>query len=120
METNVEKAIDRLIFNWERLVAEGDFTEEEMVDSLTEQVDAGSQGWDSSMDELDADPELYNIMGYGDDLTNEQADEWTNIVVRAAMGKSETKEEGKFMTVTFHPGLMNLVLQSMQLVGITH
>jgi hypothetical protein len=34
------------------------------------------------------------------------------------MGKSETKEEGKFMTVTFHPGLMNSVLQSMAAIGI--
>lgn len=36
-----------------------------------------------------------------------------------AIGKSETKEEGKFMTVTFHPGLMNAILQHMTAVGIT-
>lgn len=40
------------------------------------------------------------------------------ITHRAAMGKSETKEEGKFMTVTFHPGLMNAILQHMSAVGI--
>lgn len=40
------------------------------------------------------------------------------ITHRAAMGKTETKEEGKFMMVTFHPGLMNRILQSMTAVGI--
>lgn len=40
------------------------------------------------------------------------------ITHRAAMGKSETKEEGKFMTVTFQPGLMNAILQHMTAIGI--
>ena len=40
------------------------------------------------------------------------------ITHRAAMGKRDTKEEGKFMTVTFHPGLMNSILQHMAAVGI--
>jgi phage/plasmid-like protein (TIGR03299 family) len=40
------------------------------------------------------------------------------ITHKTPMGKSETKEEGKFMTVTFHPGLMNSVLQSMAAIGI--
>lgn len=40
------------------------------------------------------------------------------ITHRAAMGKSETKEEGKFMTVTFQPGLMNAILQHMAAIGI--
>ena len=40
------------------------------------------------------------------------------ITHRKPMGKSETKEEGKFMTVTFHPGLMNMILRSMSAIGI--
>ena len=32
---------------------------------------------------------------------------------------TKTKDEGKFMTVTFHPGLMNAVLRSMQAIGIS-
>lgn len=40
------------------------------------------------------------------------------ITHRAAMGNTETKEEGKFVMVTFHPGLMNAVLQHMAAIGI--
>lgn len=40
------------------------------------------------------------------------------ITHRAAMGKSETKEEGKFMAVTFQPGLMNAILQHMAAIGV--
>lgn len=40
------------------------------------------------------------------------------ITHRVPMGKSETKEEGKFMTVTFQPGLMNAILQHMTAIGI--
>lgn len=40
------------------------------------------------------------------------------ITHREAMGNSPTKAEGKFMTVTFHPGLMNAIFQHMSAVGI--
>ena len=40
------------------------------------------------------------------------------ITHKAPQGKAETRDEGKFMTVTFHPGLMNSILQSMAAVGI--
>lgn len=33
-------------------------------------------------------------------------------------GKTSTKDEGKFMTVTFHPAMMNLILQAMETAGI--
>ena len=40
------------------------------------------------------------------------------ITHKAPQGNTSTKEEGKFMTVTFHPGLMNAILNSMAAVGI--
>ena len=40
------------------------------------------------------------------------------ITHKAPQGNTATKDEGKFMTVTFHPGLMNAILQSMAAVGI--
>ena len=40
------------------------------------------------------------------------------ITHRAPAGKTSTKEEGKFMMVTFHPGLMNAIINSMAAVGI--
>lgn len=50
--------------------------------------------------------EAFDFVNYmGDDLQFRKA--------------GETKEEGKFMAVTFHPGLMNVILQHMSAVGIT-
>lgn len=81
----MEKAIERLISNWKQLVNNGDFSYEEMRESLTVQVERSCQGWDSSLEELDSDPELYEMMGYDEDeLTDEQMDEWTEVVCRAA------------------------------------
>lgn len=79
-----QEAIRRLVSNWEDLVECGDFSEEEMVESLIEQIDGGCQGWDSSLEELDADPELLDIMGYDEELSDEQVEEWAGIVTEAA------------------------------------
>lgn len=40
------------------------------------------------------------------------------ITHKVPQGKPEVRDEGKFMTVTFHPGLMNAILQSMAAIGI--
>lgn len=79
-----EKAIQRLLENWRSLVKNGEFDAEEMIESLTEQVEHASQGWDASLEEFESDPELYDIMGYNEDLTDEQVDEWQKIVEEAA------------------------------------
>ena len=80
----MNKAIEKLIQNWKQLVENGDFDAEEMRQSLEEQVNGGCQGWDASLEELEADPELAEIMGYGEELTEEQEDEWLEIVTEAA------------------------------------
>ena len=40
------------------------------------------------------------------------------ITHKVPQGKAATKEENKFMTVTFHPAFMNLILQRMSAVGV--
>ena len=77
-------AIKRLIQNWRQLVKNGDFDAEEMRQSLEEQINGGCQGWDASLEELEIDPELAKIMGYGEELTDEQVEQWCGIVVEAA------------------------------------
>lgn len=81
---NRNEAIQRLVNNWNELVECGDFDADEMIESLTEQIDGACQGWDSSLEELDSDPELKDIMGYDEELTDEQANEWLDIVTEAA------------------------------------
>lgn len=79
------KAEKMLIANWNALVREGEFTREEMTDSLTDQIDADGQGWDMSLEELDNQPELIEVMGYDEGgLTDEQVDEWLAVVQGAA------------------------------------
>ena len=75
--------------------------------------------------QLEVSREKFKAAYLADDNRNFKGTAWgiinayTDFIThRAAMGKSETKEEGKFMTVTFHPGLMNAILQSMAAVGI--
>lgn len=80
----MNKAIERLVQNWKQLVQNGDLEEQEMIESLKEQVNGGCQGWDSSLEELETDPELAEIMGYGEELTDEQESEWLGIVIEAA------------------------------------
>lgn len=40
------------------------------------------------------------------------------ITHKVPQGKSETKEEGKFMTTTFHPAFMNAIFQYMSAIGV--
>lgn len=78
------KAKSILITGWEELVESGEFSLEDMLESLTEQVEENCQGWDCSTEELDNSPELFDIMGYDEDMTDEQIDEWLEIVQEAA------------------------------------
>lgn len=75
--------------------------------------------------QLEVSREKFRRAYLADDNANFRGTAWgvinayTDFIThRAAMGKSETKEEGKFMMVTFHPGLMNTILQHMSALGI--
>lgn len=74
----------KLINNWENLIICREMSKQEMIESLREQVNMDCQGWDASLEELDCQPELLEIMGYTEDLTDEQTDEWLHIVQDAA------------------------------------
>lgn len=56
-----------------------------------------------------------NFRGTAWGLINAYTDYITH---KVPMGKSETKEEGKFMTVTFHPAMMNAILNAMATAGV--
>ncbi len=56
-----------------------------------------------------------NFRGTAWGLINAYTDYITH---KVPMGKSETKEEGKFMTVTFHPAMMNGILNAMAVTGV--
>lgn len=56
-----------------------------------------------------------NFRGTAWGLINAYTDYITH---KVPMGKSETKEEGKFMTVTFHPAMMNAILNAMAVTGV--
>ena len=56
-----------------------------------------------------------NFRGTAWGLINAYTDYITH---KVPMGKSETKEEGKFMTVTFHPAMMNAILNAMAAAGV--
>lgn len=80
-----DKVIWRLVGRWKRVVFFGDFDKEEMRKSLEEQVYGGCQGWDSSLDGLEINPDLAEDMGYDvENMTDEQLAEWRDIVIEAA------------------------------------
>ena len=54
-----------------------------------------------------------NFRGTGWGLINAYTDFITH---KPAAGKSETRDEGKFMMVSFHPALMNVILSAIQAV----
>lgn len=56
-----------------------------------------------------------NFRGTAWGLVNAYTDYITH---KVPMGKSETKEEGKFMAVTFHPAMMNVILNAMATAGV--
>ena len=77
------KAIKKLVSNWEKLVNEGDMTLEAMIESLEDQI---SGYLDLSAEDLEGDSELAEIMGYDiDNMTDSQIDEWYEIVNEAAI-----------------------------------
>ena len=55
-----------------------------------------------------------NFRGTGWGVINAYTDFITH---KEPTGNTETKEEGKFMTVTFNPGMMNAILQTLQRVA---
>ena len=55
-----------------------------------------------------------NFRGTGWGLVNAYTDFITH---KPAMGKNEFREENKFMTVAFHPALMNVILNAVQAVA---
>lgn len=75
--------------------------------------------------QLEEQREKFKLAYLADDNSNFRGTAWglinayTDFIThRAPAGKTSTKEEGKFMMVTFHPGLMNAILNSMAAVGI--
>lgn len=75
--------------------------------------------------QLDLQREKFKAAYMSDDNSNFRGCAWgiinayTDFIThKAPQGNTSTKEESKFMTVTFHPGLMNAILQSMKAVGI--
>lgn len=90
----IDIAKSKLIGSWESLITSGEMSKEEMIESLNEQIDMNCQGWDASLEELDYQPELIEIMEYDEDLTDEQVDEWLHVVQYAARAFLD-KWEGK-------------------------
>lgn len=79
----IDRAIEMLLDRWHALVDNGDMSAEELEESLQEQVDMGCQGWDSCEDDLEED--IAAVMAYDlDDMTEEQWDEWLEVVQTAA------------------------------------
>ena len=75
--------------------------------------------------QLEEQREKFKAAYLSDDNSNFRGTAWgminayTDFIThKVPQGKTSTKEEGKFMTVTFHPGLMNAILRSMAAVGI--
>lgn len=56
-----------------------------------------------------------NFRGTAWGLVNAYTDFITH---KEPLRNTKTKDEGRFMTVTFHPGMMNTILNSMRTVGI--
>ena len=97
---------------------------DKLLDRMFPIVDAENMN-SFKLHQLEVNRERFKKAYLADDNSNFRGTAWgiinayTDFIThRAAMGNSETKEEGKFMTVTFHPGLMNAVLLHMAAVGI--
>lgn len=75
--------------------------------------------------QLDLQREKFKAACMSDDNSNFRGCAWgiinayiDFITHKAPQGNSATKDEGKFMTVTFHPGLMNAIFNSMAAAGV--
>lgn len=74
---------------------------------------------------LEEQREAFKLAYLADDNANFRGCAWglvnayTDFITHAEPQRNtKTKDDGKFMTVTFHPGLMNTILRSMTAVGI--
>lgn len=75
--------------------------------------------------QLEEQREKFKNAYLADDNSNFRGTAWglinayTDFIThKVPQGKSETKEEGKFMTVTFNPAFMNAIFQHMMAVGV--
>lgn len=77
--SNEMAAVAGLVAAWEALVAEGEMDEAELAETLAEQVDGNTQGWDSSAEDAEAHPELAALVGLdpeADPQTDEEEERW--------------------------------------------
>lgn len=88
--SNEEKAVAGLVAAWDELVDDGEMDETEMAESLEEQLDANTEGWDTSVEDAEAHPDLAALVGLDPD-TDTDPDEmedrwetWSRVVAEAA------------------------------------
>lgn len=79
----------------------------------------------SKIDQVIAARDAFRNAYLADDNSNFRGTAWglvnayTDFIThREPLRNTKTKDEGRFMTVTFHPGMMNTILNSMSAVGI--
>lgn len=87
-------AVAGLVAAWDAMVADGEMDEAEMAETLVEQLDASTQGWDASMDDAESHPGLAALVGLdpeADPETDEElaaqdeaAEAWGRVVAEAA------------------------------------
>ncbi len=77
------------------------------------------------IERLEAERAAFKQAYFADDNANHRGNAWgivnayTDFIThKEPYRNTKTKNDSKFMTVTFHPGLMNAVLRSMAAVGI--
>lgn len=91
LELAETEAAAGLVTAWDALVAEGDMDEAEMAETLVEQLDGSTQGWDGSVEDAEAHPELAALVGLDLEADPEDPDEmedrweaWGRVVAEAA------------------------------------
>lgn len=90
-EMSEQKAIEALTKAWDAVVDSGDISEIEMAESLTDQVEGGTQGWDMSIEDAEDHPEIAAMIGLDPEADPEDPDEmedlweaWGRVVGEAA------------------------------------
>ena len=91
---NERKAVAGLVAAWDALVAEGGMDEAELAGTLVEQLDGSTQGWDGSMEDAEANPELAALVGLDPEADpetdaemaawDEAVERWGRVVAEAA------------------------------------
>lgn len=74
--SNEMAAVAGLVAAWDALVAEGGMDEAELAETLVEQLDGSTQGWDGSMEDAEEHPELAALVGLDLEDPDEQEDAW--------------------------------------------